>query len=158
MGGLMVLKFSQQDLIPFDITRMALKIQEWSSDDGELMQHASEMNCSLDAHIGSLISAADKMNSASMIFDAYYEETLEIINGNATDADDFIEDVKKINGILVEFNKKMVLKYPQGLPSNKWWKQLLFAPGKKFPFIWDVVEECDNSELENAFLITVGAI
>merc|ERR1712232_866194 len=114
-----------------------------------------------DAHIGALMDAADKFGNATLIFDAYYEETLEIINNenNSTDSsDDFMEDVNIINGVLVEFMKKMTMKYPEGLPSNKWWKQLLFAPGKKFPFIWDVIEDCDDLQLQNAFDITVNAI
>merc|ERR1712228_593228 len=140
-AGLMVLKFAQQDLIPFDIPRTAMKIQQWTSED--LIQYASNSNCSLDAYQQSLIEAVNRFESASDVFDDGY---------------DVDEDVRNINEILMKFMKGLTLKYPQGLPSNKWWKQLLFAPGKRFRFIWDVIVGCDEEELSNAFEITVNAI
>eukprot|EP00483_Globobulimina_turgida_P013687 UN13713 len=57
-GGLMMLKFAQQDLIPFDIPRIAIKINEWTATD--LPNHVSDPNCSVlfDNYIGSLNEVA----------------------------------------------------------------------------------------------------
>merc|ERR1712228_265730 len=107
-AGLMVLKFAQQDLIPFDIPRTAMGIQQWTSED--LIQYASNSNCSLDAYQQSLIEAVNRFESASDVFDDYYQETLEMIDGNVTNSDDGYdvdEDVRNIDEIYERIDIKV---------------------------------------------------
>eukprot|EP01084_Bolivina_argentea_P068335 124394_1 len=162
-GGLMMLKFSQQDLIPFDIPRVAVKITEWTEND--LPNHLSpdDPDCQtiFNNYIGDLEDEASNFQDASDIFNEYYERILDIINGNSNDdnGDDIEEDIVKINEILIGIMKRLTLEYPNGVPSNIWWKQLLWGNGKRFPYIWDVIDNnCNDVNMSNAFSITTNAI
>eukprot|EP01084_Bolivina_argentea_P296329 510351_1 len=166
-GGLMLLRFAQNDLIPFDVTRIALKMSEWTQINGDLRNFANNRNCLLfENYIDLLIESTSNFQNSANIFTVYYYEILDEIQN--TDINNYGNELKNqienINNILSNlFTQKLSLKYPNGLPSGKWYKQMIFGPpwsgNKKFPYIWDIINDgCIESELLNAFNLTVSMI
>ena len=171
-GGLLMLQVAQQDLLPLDVGRLAVKIEEWATVD--LAQHIEDEqstgNCTfgdiLENGMQSLNESVAEFVSSVAEFETFYEMTLDNIDdaGNSTESgEELVESIESVNRVLKGMMKVFTLKYPEGTPASVWYKQLLFRNGNtRFPYIWDVVEDgCDGNdtvELEEAFEITVGAI
>jgi len=166
-GGLLMLKIAQQDLLPFDVVRLALKMEDWAL--GDLSDHIDDVelsgNCTfnstdtamavLEESIGTLIASATD-------FEAVYNATLSQIEEGGDDDDALGDRISSINGVLKNVMKRLL--NSEGTPGAKWYKQLLWGNWgtTKFPFIWSYVsdgcEADDVAEFEEAFGITVGAI
>lgn len=163
-GGLLMMKIAHQDLLPFDVGRLALKMEEWAAIDlPAYIEHMEDYgNCTFDvAHeaesgIEALESSIRHLRSAVKDFEDVYNETLHRINEDRSY--ELVDTISSINGVLRNVMKMFM--HSDGIPSSKWHKSLLWDNGdSRFPYIWDLVaagcEDNDEAALEIAFEITI---
>ena len=154
LGGLLMLKVADAQILPFDVVRFGQRMKSWI--DGDVVDRADAMNCSIDGHIDMLRDAVSEFAGSAQRFDdsvkEYYAE-----NGNDEERMD-AEVVAVYNGALMEMTRSLL--YSEGRPSGKWYKHMIIDSGtRRFPYVWDrITEECDEEHLEEAFLITEAVI
>jgi len=169
-GGLLMLKISQEHLLPFDVVRLAMKMEEWATVDlaDYLSETEKDGNCTFNSTDSAMATLEEKLGElvqAAMDFEDLYNRTeaeIEGMDGVIADGSDLSASVSSINGVLKKVMKRLT--NPDGTPASKWYKQLLWNNwgDKKFPYIWSFIsdgcEDEDESAFEEAFTITIDAI
>jgi len=176
MGGLLMVKISQEHLLPLDVVRLAMKMEEWAVVDLATHLNETEMegNCTFNSsNFGDIGGGAVAMATleeiignlvrAAIDFEDLYNRTeSEIESAGGVIDEDLSETVSTINGVLKNVMKR--LSYSEGTPASKWYKQLLWGNWgtTKFPWIWSFIsngcEDEDYDEFQKAFDITINAI
>eukprot|EP01084_Bolivina_argentea_P068334 124393_1 len=156
LGGLLMLKIAQAQILPWDVLRFADKMSEWVDD---LINRANSVDdCSIDEYVDDLKDAVVDFKNSADLFD---KKVKAYVRNNNYDEDNMDpNEVEKYNNILREMMRGLTLKYPQGMPSNRWYKQIIIDPGsKRFPYIWDTITVgCSAQDLQTAFMLTSNMI
>ena len=155
-GGLIMLRLSEYDILPFDVTRLGIKLYEWATID--LPNYANNSNCTVAEELYL------RLENVTMYFKNSTFVYNEFIEDNTLNDDTNIEKVEEINFVLKNMMKRLTLKADNdegdGLISNPWYNQVIFKPSSsRYPYIGDTIARaCDQSDIERAFNLTIQYI
>ena len=154
LGGLLMLKVAQAQILPWDVLRFGVKMKEWIDVDLIDYANSTDFNCSLDEYLDDLYNAVDEFREGTELFHDERKKYEDRYNNEEDNMD--AEEVRKFNVILMELTRMLTLEFPDGLPGSKWFKQMIIDPGsKRYPYIWNIISDgCDDDELRYAFNLT----
>ena len=158
LGGLLMLKVAQAQILPWDVVRFGQKMQEWVEVDLTNYAESRSFTCSLEDYIGELEDSVNAFGIGTYVFDDARQDYYDRYDNDEDKMDP--DEVKEFNVILMELTRMLTLKFPDGMPNGKWYKQIIIDPGnQRFPFIWDTITNgCDDAEMRAAVNITAEMI